>query len=118
MTMSPTPSAQITAAVTGWPGITSGPGSRGELAFKLGGHEIGHLHGDHVAHFGFPKAVWHELFEAGRIVEHPVFPGRPGFGARRIQSPADVEDVVALMRLNYDRLVARHGIPAVASSVG
>jgi hypothetical protein len=27
---------------------------------------------------------------------------------RRIQSDDDVRDVIALMRLNYDRIVARH----------
>ena len=44
------------------------------FAFKVGRHEIGHLHGDHVAHFFFPKDVWAELVEQGRVVEHPVFP--------------------------------------------
>jgi len=107
-----TPSRQITERVTQWPGVTAGVGRRGELAFKLGGHAIGHLHGDHAVHFGFPKAVWAELIEQGRIVDHPVFPGRAGPGARRIEGQADVEDVVALLRLNYDRLVARHGVPA------
>jgi hypothetical protein len=39
----------------------------GEFAFKVGGREIGHLHGDHVAHFGFPKQVWASLFEQKHI---------------------------------------------------
>ena len=29
-----------------------------------------------------------------------------------IASDDDVEDVIALMRINYDRLLARHGLPA------
>jgi hypothetical protein len=105
-------SERITVEVTSWPGVVAGPGRRGEFAFKVGAREIGHLHGDHAAHFGFPKAVWQELFDNGRIDYHPVFPGRPGFGARRIQTPDDVEDVIALMRLNYERVVERHGLPA------
>ena len=104
-----TPSEQITAEVTSWPGVEAGPGERGEFAFKVGGREIGHLHGDHVAHFGFPKDVWADLFAQGRIDYHPVSPGKPGFGARRIESDADVRDVIELLRLNYDRVVARHG---------
>ncbi|MDQ3629966.1 MAG: DUF5519 family protein [Actinomycetota bacterium] len=112
MTEPSTPSQQITAHVTHWPGVTAGVGRRGEFAFKVGGQEIGHLHGDHAAHFGFPKDVWAALVEQGRIVEHPVFPGRAGPGARRIEEQADVEDVIALLRLNYERLVARHGVPA------
>jgi hypothetical protein len=36
------------------------------------------------------------LFEEGRIDYHPVFPGKPG---------------IAMIRLNYDRALARHGPP-------
>ena len=47
------------------------------------------------------------MFDAGRIDYHPVFPGKPGFGARAIASDDDVRDVIAIMRLNYDRVVER-----------
>jgi Family of unknown function (DUF5519) len=106
-----TASERITEEVTSWPGVEADPGSRGEYAFKVGRREIGHLHGDHAAHFGFPKGVWTELFDQGRIDYHPVFPGRQGFASRRIETDDDVEDVIALMRLNYDRVVERHGLP-------
>jgi hypothetical protein len=102
-------SEQITDEVTSWPGVEAGPGRRGEFAFTLGRRELGHLHGDHAAHFGFPKEVWERLFAEGRIDYHPVFPGKPGFGARRIEDEDDVRDVIALIRLNYDRVAARHG---------
>ena len=102
-----TPSRQITAEVTSWPGIEAGTGRRGEFAFRLGRREVGHLHGDHAAHFFFPKDVWAELYEQGRIVHHPVFPGRVGPAARRIEDDADVRDVIELMRLNYERLSRR-----------
>jgi hypothetical protein len=102
-----TASEHITNEVTSWPGVTAGPGKRGEFAFKVSGREIGHLHGDHAAHFFFPTNVWHELSQAGRITEHPVFPGREGPAARRITSDDDVRDVIEMMRLNYDRITAR-----------
>jgi hypothetical protein len=105
-TTTKTASQQITDEVTSWPGVEAGPGSRGEFAFKVGPRELGHLHGDHAAHFGFPKAVWQELFDAGRVVHHPVFPGKAGPGARRIETDEDVQDVIAMMRLNYDRIIA------------
>jgi hypothetical protein len=98
-----TASEQITAEVTSWPGITTANGSRGEFSFRLGRREIGHLHGDHAAHFSFPKAVWADLREQGRIVDHPVFPGRQGPAARRMVGPDDVTDVIELLRLNYMR---------------
>ena len=59
-----TVSERITAEVTAWPGVHAEYGTRGEFAFKLGGRELGHLHGDHVAHFGFPKHVWTELLSS------------------------------------------------------
>jgi len=102
---------RITQEVTSWPGVEAGTGRRGEFGFRLGKREIGHLHGDHAMHAGFPKEVWHELYEQGRIDYHPVFPGKPGFAARTIEDEGDVQDVIALLRLNYDRAVARHGLP-------
>jgi hypothetical protein len=102
-----TPSEQITETVTAWPGVSAGPGSRGEFSFKVGKKEIGHLHGDRVLHAGFPKAIWHELYDEGRIDYHPVFPGKPGYGARKIETGDDVEDVIALLRLNYERATSR-----------
>jgi hypothetical protein len=116
MTEQRTAGQQITEEVTSWPGVAAGHGRRGEFAFKLGGREIGHLHGDHAAHFMFPKEVWVELREQRRIVEHPVFPGKVGPAARRIENEADVRDVIELLRLNYDRIVARHGVPAEPSA--
>ncbi|MEA2230935.1 MAG: hypothetical protein QOD83_751 [Solirubrobacteraceae bacterium] len=111
LTKAQTASEQIKSEVTSWPGVQAGVGQRGEFAFTLGRREIGHLHGDHVLHIGFPNAVWHELYEAGRIGYHPVFPGKPGYAARRIQTDEDIRDVIELLRLNYNRAVARHGLP-------
>jgi hypothetical protein len=102
-----TPSERITEQLTSWPRVKAGPGRRGEFAFTVDGREIGHLHGSRSAHFGFPKQVWRELRAQGRIELHPVFPGREGLAARRIESDSDVRDVIELMRLNYDRAVAR-----------
>lgn len=106
-----TASERITQEVTSWPGVEAGTGSRGEFGFTLGGRQLGHLHGDHAAHFGFPKAVWRELYEAERIDYHPVFPDKEGWASKRIESDTDVDDVIALIRLNYDRAVERHGLP-------
>jgi hypothetical protein len=108
---------RITAEVTSWAGVEAGAGRRGEFAFKVGRREIGHLHGDHAAHFVFPKDIWRELRREGRIVEHPVFPGREGPAARRIEEEADVREVIDLLRLNYDRVAARHTPPHHTAAV-
>jgi hypothetical protein len=106
MTRTQTASERITAEVTSWPGVEAGPGSRGEFGFRVGSHEIGHLHGDHAAHFGFPRDVGAELREQGRVGPHPVNRHSTKMAARQIENEADVEDVIELMRLNYDRVVA------------
>jgi hypothetical protein len=89
---------------------------------RRGGREIGHLHGDHVADFGFPRD------------DSSAFPGTtrracssrngstitPSFRASGLvpgeSTGADVLDVIALVRLNYERAVARHGLPTEAAT--
>jgi Family of unknown function (DUF5519) len=105
MATTATPSQQITDEVTSWPGVEAGPGRRGEFAFRVSGKEIGHLHGDRSAHFGFPKDVGASLREEGRVGPHPVAPHKVTWAARAIENEDDVRDVIALIRLNYDRVV-------------
>jgi luciferase-like monooxygenase len=110
MTKTQTASERITDEVTSWPGVEAGYGSRGEFGFRVDGHEIGHLHGDHAAHFSFGAKLGPELKQQGRVVDHPVFPGKPGPAARRIETDEDVREVLELMRLNYDRVVEKYGL--------
>jgi hypothetical protein len=107
VTKTQTASEQIIEQVTSWPGVTAGPGDRGEFSFKLGRREIGHLHGDWAAHFLFPREVGADLRRQGRVGPHPVSPDHPGWAARRIEDEDDVRDVIVLLRLNYDRIATR-----------
>jgi hypothetical protein len=110
-----TASEQIIKEVGSWPGVSVGPGDRGaSVAFCVGPRELGHVHGDRAAHFSFPKDTWAELRREGRIVPHPVFPEARGPAARRIETDADIQDVINLLRLNYNRVVERHGLPEAA----
>lgn len=104
-----TPSEQITQTVTAWDGVEAGYGKRGEYGFRIGGHEVGHLHGDHAAHFSFGKELGATLRERGMVVDHPIFLGKLGMAARSIETQDDVDEVIELMRINYDRIVARYG---------
>jgi len=107
-----TASEQITDTVTAWPGVEAGYGKRGEWSFRVRGHEVGHLHGDHAAHFAFGKELGMSLRERGMVVDHPVFPGKNAMAARRIDTQEDVDEVIELMRINYDRILARYGLPS------
>ena len=110
-------SQRITEIVGSWPGVEAGPGPRGEFGFRVRGRELGHLHGDYVAHFSFPAKVGQALKDAGRVVDHPVFPGKPGFAAKAMRDYADVDEVIEFMRLNYDRILAR-GETSASSQIG
>src|SRR5947199_10228038 len=100
-----TPSQRIVDEVGSWPDVSVGPGDRGaSVAFRVGRRELGHLHGDHAAHFSFPKDMWDGLRRDGRIVPHPVFPEARRAAARNIETHADLQDGVPLLRLNYDRV--------------
>ena len=114
MSETKTASQLITEEVTSWPGVEIGVNARGGDAFMVGRREIGHLHGDRVLHTGFPKDVWAELHEQGRIDYHPVFPDKKGPASRSLDTEDDVRDAIELLRLNYDRAVATHGLPAKA----
>ncbi len=102
-----TASEQITDEVGRWPDVEVDTGELGEVAFKVHGREFGHVHGDHAAHFSFPHAVWDELRAQGRIEPHPAFPDSRGPAARVITNERDVDDVITLLRFNYDRIVLR-----------
>ena len=104
------PSEQITDTVTAWPGVEAAHGKRGEWGFHVDRHEVGHLHGDHSAHFAFGKELGESLRERGLVVDHPVFPGKLAIAARRIETQEDVDEVIELMRISYERIVARYGL--------
>ena len=69
----------------------------------------GHLHGDRAAPFGFPKEVGAELRERGRVWTHPLLRRKVTWASRTIVGEKDVRDVIALMRLNYDRVTGPPG---------
>jgi Luciferase len=110
------PSEQITDTVTAWPGVVAGYGKRGEWSFTVSTHEVGHLHGDGAAHFAFGKDLGTSLRERGMVVDHPVFPGKNAMAARAIRTQEDVDQVIELMRINYDRILARYGLPSELNS--
>jgi hypothetical protein len=102
----PDASNKITKQVTSWDGVTTRTHRYGGVEFRLGRVELGHIHGDHLADLPFPKATRDELISSGRAEQHHVLPDT-GWVSRRICSETDVEDVIALFRLNYQRVAGR-----------
>ena len=108
MSTTNTASERITDEVTAWPGVTAGIGERGEYGFTVDGHQIGHLHGDRVAH-----SASRATSASGSVTRAGSAPIRstatlPRWLRARWSTDEDVTDAIALMRLNYDRVTADH----------
>src|SRR5262249_40004983 len=97
-----TASAQSRAELERWEGVTVEAHRFGGIEFRVDRREIGHLHGDRLADIPFPKSVRDELVAAGRAQRHHVLPDT-GWVSRYIRGADDVQDVIALLRLAYDR---------------
>ena len=98
---------RIVATVTSWPGVTTGVGRFGETEFFLDGRMLGHVHGDRQADIPYPRRTRDELVAAGRTGPHHIHPDS-GWTTRYIESDDGADEVVELIRINYDR-VTRSG---------
>lgn len=98
---------KIEREVTGWPGVEAKPHRFAGVEFRVNGHEIGHLHGERVAHLPFPVRVRRELVAAGGARLHHVL-AQTGWVSYSIRQPEDVEGALELFRLNLQRLKARN----------
>jgi hypothetical protein len=92
----------IVRQVSSWPGVTTGRHRFGGTEFRFGRRELGHLHGNRLADLPFPLLVRNELVAAGRAEPHHIH-AESGWVSYFIHSEADIEQVVALFRLNYER---------------
>jgi hypothetical protein len=81
------------------------------VEFRLGKRELGHLHGDRLADQPFPKRIAEELIADGRARPHHIVLDS-GWIPKPISGDHDVEAVLELFRLSYERAtaaVARRG---------
>lgn len=94
---------RIRQEVGSWPGIALKPHRFGGVEFVYGRVELGHLHGDELADLPFPKKTRDELIEKGRAGPHHVLPDS-GWVSKHIASEGDVDEVINLFRMNYERI--------------
>jgi len=92
----------IREAVGSWPGVTVAPHRFGGLEYLYGRKEMGHVHGDRLADLPMPRRLRDELVAAGRAEPHHVLP-ETGWISVFINSPDDVEGVIELFRMQYER---------------
>jgi Luciferase len=102
----------ITATVRSWPGVEVGPHRFGGVEFRVGRRELGHLHGNRIADLPFPRRIRNELIAAGRARPHHVLP-ESGWVTVPIREAQDIDRVVELFRLSYDRAQRARRSPAI-----
>jgi hypothetical protein len=72
------------------------------VELRVGRRELGHLHGQHLADLPFPVRIREQLVAAGQGILHHAHP-TSGWISVPIRGERDVNNVMALFRLNYER---------------
>jgi hypothetical protein len=103
---------RIARGVMSLPGVTAELHRGGMIFFHVGRREIGHLHGERLADLPFPVRIREKLVAEGKADHHYLHPktGWVSYYIRRGPGPqseidvdADVDAIVELFRLNYER---------------
>jgi hypothetical protein len=102
--MDPSPSEVIKQELLSWKGVTIHEHNFVSIIFYVDGIEMGHLHDDSIADLQFPAKVSKKLVREGRVSPHHVIP-KSGWVSHEIQNTKDVQAVIELFRLQYNRVV-------------
>ena len=93
---------RIVAEVGAWNGVTTHSHRFGGVEFRVGRRELGHLHGSRLADLPFPVRVRERLVAEGKAQPHHILP-ESGWVSVPIRTDDDVQRVVELFRMNYER---------------
>jgi len=93
---------RIAEEIGSWPNVTVAPHRFGGREFRVGRRELGHLHGSRLADLPFPVRIREQLVREGKAEPHHILP-ESGWVSRHIHGEEDIEAVVQLFRMNYDR---------------
>ena len=94
--------ARIRSEVASWDGVSVHPHRSGGLQFRLAGRELGHLHGERWVDLPFTRKIRDMLVDTGRARPHHVLP-HTGWVSFQIRTDEDIDEVVELFRLSYER---------------
>jgi hypothetical protein len=102
--MDSSPSEKIKQELLSWKGVTIHEHNFVSTIFYVDGIEMGHLHGDSIADLQFPTRVSKRLVREGYVMPHHII-SKSGWVSHEIQNTEDVNAVIDLFRLQYNRLV-------------
>lgn len=92
--------ADLIAEVQSWPGIESGDHRFGGTAFRLGGREVGHVHGWGMLDIAFARPLRDALVTARATQGHHLLTDS-GWTTFYIRSTDDYDHARWLLRLSY-----------------
>ena len=88
------------------PGVTENTHRFGGVVFHVGGHEIGHLHGETEADLPLPAHIRDELVASGRLAPVHLAPDS-AWVTRHVSGPQDIAAIVELFRISYEHAAAQ-----------
>lgn len=109
--------ARLEALLSEWPGLMATPHHLGGVDFRVGRREVGHVHPNGTLDVPFPVRMRRELVAAGRAEAHHMLP-HSGWVTFRIRNEHDLPAAIALLRMNYDRLLGAHARTNLSPLVG
>ena len=92
---------QIVNTLLTWQGIETHPHRFGGTEFRIGKHEIGHIHGDSLVDIPFPKKIRDEIVAAKEAEPHHILP-ETGWVSFYLREEADVERAISLLKRSYE----------------
>jgi luciferase-like monooxygenase len=93
---------EVIDAAMAWPGVSSHPHRFGGVELRLGGRQLGHLHGDEIADIPLPRSLRDELVAQGRVRTHRWRPDS-GWVTVDLDGEAGRAEAIRLLRVGYDR---------------
>lgn len=107
--------ARIQHEVALWPDVHVEGHRGGIIFFLVGRREIGHLHGNRMADLPFPVRIRERLVAEGKLDLHYLHP-KSGWTTYYIRGEQDIDSVVQLFRLNYDRPWLNRNLTTMAAT--
>lgn len=93
--------------ILSWDDVSEHEHRFGGVEFRYKDKELGHLHGEELADFPFPKSIRDELVQAGLAEPHHVFPNS-GWVSYWIKGEQDIAHLLKLFKMQYDRMIKKN----------
>jgi hypothetical protein len=81
--------------------VTAGEHRFGDIEYKLGKREIGHVHGNHLVDIPFPIKIRNEIIEKGEALPHHILP-ESGWVSIYLRNDENVNKAINLLNRSFE----------------